>query len=115
MDRRWEEPALSMDKTVGEMAEVAERMSNITSMLEAIFTHMLQEGTSEKDVDGLRLILADLHAEERGATKEDGPYDENTIRTTYVASIVFREVSRFLDMASQAFVVDYEVQYGGDS
>jgi hypothetical protein len=104
-----------MDKTVGEMAEVAERMSNITSMLEAVFTYMLQEGVDEAAIDGIRLTLADLHAEERGATKEDGPYPESTIRVTYVASIVFRELAKFLDMASREFVVDYEIQHGGDS
>ena len=115
MDPRWEEPALTLENTVGEIAEVAERMSNITAMLESLFTYMLQEGVNEADIKGLRAVLAELHADERGATKEDGPYDETVIRTTYVASIVFRELAKFLEMASQAFIVDYEIENGGTS
>ena len=116
MDKQWLKPALTTSNTIDEIAEVAERMSSITSMLDAIFTFSLQEGTTDKDVTALRGILSDLHADERADwDKNEEPYPETTVRTTYVASIVFREMANFLETASRAFIVDYEVVNGGDS
>ena len=115
-DPRWEAPALDTGKTIDEIAEVAERMAAITAMMDSIFTYMLQEGTTTEDVEGIRTILSELHADERKAAAEDGaPYPETTIRATYVASIVYREMANFLETASRAFIVDYEVEYGGTS
>ena len=116
MDEQWLKPALTTGNTIDEIAEVAERMASITSMLDGTFTWMLQEGATQEKVNQLRDILTDLHTAERADwDKDEVPYPETTIRTTYVASIVFREMANFLEGAARAFVVDYEVANGGDS
>lgn len=116
MDERWLKPALTTGNTIDEISEVAERMSSITAMLDGVFTWMLQEGATDEKVSDLRVILSDLHTEEREQSNHDEePYEETTVRTTYVASIVFREMANFLEGAARAFIVDYEVINGGDS
>ena len=115
MDPRWEQPTLTVKCTMEEVGDIAARMASVTTMLEDVFMFMLQAGTDEDAVEVLRNSLVELHQHERAEQLGEEPYDEAIIRTVRVASVVFTEIGDFLMKASRAFIVDFEVENGGES
>ena len=115
MDPRWEQPPLTGKSTMEEVAIIAQRMASVTTMFEDVFTFMLQSGTDEDAVRALRKTLVELHNDERSGQLGEEPYDEAIIRTCRVASVVFTEIGDFLMRATRAFIVDFEVEHGGES
>ena len=115
MDPRWEQPPLTGKSTMDDVAVIAQRMASVTTMFEDVFTFMLEAGTGEDAVKALRKTFVELHNDERAGQLGEEPYDEAIIRTCRVASVVFTEIGDFLTRATRAFIVDFEVEHGGES
>jgi len=115
MDPRWERPALTGNSTINEIGDVATRMDSVNTMFTDVYMWMLQEGTGDKAIEALRNSFDDLHVHERASRLDEEPYDEAIIRTVHTAAIVFVEIGEFLKRATREFIVDFEVENGGES
>ena len=115
MDPRWEQPTLTVKSTVENISDVAIRMDAVDTMFTDVYMFMLQEGTGDKAVEALRESFDDLHVHERASRLGEEPYDESIIRTVHTAAVVFVEIGVFLKRATREFIVDFEVENGGES
>ena len=115
MDPRWEQPTLTVKSSIENISDVAIRMDAVDTMFTDVYMFMLQEGTGEEAVEALRQSLRDIHTSERATQLDEEPYSEEVIRTVHTAAVVFTELGEFLKKATRAFVIDFEVEHGGES
>lgn len=114
MDKRWLEPILTEDSRISDVALIADELSRYTGMI----SHIIEWGASNPPTKGgiakLTEILDGIFEDEREQSDSE-PYPEQVIKTAHMVSVYLGLLAKFYANSARAFIVDYEVEHGGDS